>query len=85
MKLKNLFLAIKHQPLKEWVVTRNAWGIFSINSHRNQHTGKDKVAYPTKESADRAANAMNKKNGTDTLVSYKCAHCDGWHIGNNRR
>ena len=84
MKFRNLFLAIKNQPLREWFVTRNAFGIFSKNSHQNKSTGKVKVAYPTKESADRAANSLNMKNGKCTLVSYKCVYCDGWHIGNNR-
>lgn len=83
MNIKNLFLAIKNQPLREWFITRNAFGIFSINSHVNQHTGKEKVSYPTKASADKAATSLNRKKGTNTVVSYKCAFCDGWHIGNN--
>lgn len=85
MNIKNLFLAIKHQSFNEWFITKNAWGIFSINSHKNQHTGKGKVCYPTKESADKAANSLNKKNGESSLVSYKCAFCDGWHIGHSRK
>jgi hypothetical protein len=55
---------IKYKNLKIWLVdqikrktwfrnffiTRNAWGAFSINSHINQHTGKEKVTYNTVES-----------------------------------
>lgn len=85
MNIKNLLLAIKNQPLREWFITGNAWGIFSINSHKNQHTGKEKVCYPTKISADKAAASLNKKNGENSLVGYKCAFCDGWHIGHQRK
>ena len=85
MNVKNLVLAIRNQSFKEWFITGNAWGIFSINSHKNQHTGKMKVSYSSKESADKAANSLNKKNNENSLVSYKCAFCDGWHIGHQSK
>ena len=50
---------IKYRNLKIWLldqvkrkawfrnffITRNAWGAFSINSHINQHNGKEKGMY----------------------------------------
>ena len=83
MKLKNLIAAIKYQGFKEFFVSGNGWGIFSKNSHTNQHTKKDKVCYNTEASALKAVAAMNKKYGGN-LVPYKCAFCDGYHIGNNK-
>jgi hypothetical protein len=88
MKLRNIVLALKEQgPLKRFIrnffITRNAWGLFHKNSHINQRTGKDKVSYGTKASAIKAATAMSKKNGT-YFSNYKCMFCDGYHIGKNR-
>ena len=49
----------------------------------NKHcTGYIKVAYPSKHVAEKAAEAMGKKHGVHFSV-YKCAWCDGWHIGKN--
>ena len=53
---------------RNFFITRNAWGAFSINSHRNQHTGKDKVMYPNIKSAKKAAEAMSKKHNTLQLL-----------------
>lgn len=64
-------------------VTRNAWGAFSINSHRNQHTGKEKVRYNTVETARKSAEKMGQKHNTH-FSYYKCLFCDGYHIGKNR-
>ena len=88
ISIKNLIPALKSQlPLKRafrnFFITGNAWGLFSINSHINQSTGKEKVAYSSKDSAMRAAQSMSKKHNTYFSV-YKCAYCDGWHIGKNR-
>ena len=88
IKLRNLFLALKHQgPLgrafRNFIITRNAWGMFSINSHVSQKTGQPKIAYPTVESANRAAEKMGQKHGKHFSV-YKCVFCDGYHIGKNR-
>ena len=41
-----------------------------------------KIPYPNKRVALRAAEAMGKKHGVHFSV-YKCAWCDGWHIGKN--
>lgn len=68
---------------RNFFITRNAWGAFSINSHRKQHTGKDKVMYPNIKSAKKAAEAMSKKHNTH-FSFYKCLFCDGYHIGKNR-
>jgi hypothetical protein len=83
MTLKNLIAAIKYQGFKEFFISKNGWGIFSKNSHINQHTGGNKVCYNTEASAQKAAASMNKKYGGN-LVPYKCAFCDGYHIGNNK-
>lgn len=88
IKFSNLFQALKYQlPLRRallnFFITRNAWGMFSINSHVSQSTGKPKIVYPTYESALRSAQSMEKKHGKHFSV-YKCVFCDGFHIGKNR-
>lgn len=88
MKLKNLFLALRHQlPLKRmfrnFVVTRNAWGLFHKNAHISQGTGKPKVEYGSLASAEKAASSMERKHG-GKFRPYKCVFCDGFHIGKNR-
>ncbi|MBQ7850582.1 MAG: hypothetical protein IJ343_12710 [Clostridia bacterium] len=88
IRLRNLVQALKYQlpvrrALRNFFVTRNAWGMFSINSHVSQSTGKEKIAFPTYESAQRAAESMGRKHGKHFSV-YKCVFCDGFHIGKNR-
>ena len=88
IRLKNLIPALKSQlPLKRafrnFFITGNAWGLFSINSHIVQSTGKEKIAYGSEASATKAAQKMGEKHGVHFSV-YKCAFCDGWHIGKNR-
>jgi hypothetical protein len=88
MKFKNVYLALKDQgPFKRFFrnffVTRNAWGLFHINSHVAAGSGKPKVQYGLRKSAEKAAVSMQKKNGNYYSV-YKCARCDGYHIGRNR-
>ena len=68
---------------RNFFITRNAWGAFSINSHINQHTGKPKVMYNTKETAQKFADVMGKKCNTH-FSYYKCLFCAGYHIGKNR-
>lgn len=68
---------------KNFFITGNAWGAFSINSHINQHTGKPKVMYNTIETAKKSAEAMSKKRGVH-FSYYKCLFCDGYHVGKNR-
>lgn len=87
-KMKNIVLVIKDQmPLKRlfrnFFITRNAWGLFHINSHISQGSGKPKVMYNTKASATKAAEVMTKKHGV-WFSNYKCLHCDGYHVGKNR-
>ena len=88
MKIKNVILALKNQlPLKRFFInffiTRNAWGLFSINSHVNQQTQNPKVQYGSINSATKAADSMKKKHSKHFSV-YKCMFCDGYHIGKNR-
>ena len=87
MKIKNLFLAIYDQVTRKgaWrniFVTHNAFGIFSRYSHTARGSGKPKMSYPTKDVALKAAEAMGEKHGVHFSV-YKCAWCDGWHVGKN--
>ena len=87
MNTKNIMLAIWNQLTRKgaWrniFVTHNAFGIFSQYSHISRRSGKPKVAYPSKYVAEKAAEAMGKKHGVHFSV-YKCAWCDGWHIGKN--
>ena len=87
MKIKNLFLAIYDQLTREgaWrniFVTHNAFGIFSRYSHTACGSGKLKMSYPMKAVALKAAEAMGEKHGVHFSV-YKCAWCDGWHVGKN--
>jgi hypothetical protein len=87
MKLKNLILALYDQgPLtrafRNFIITGNAWGLFSIRSHQRDD-GKLKVMYNKKESAQKAAESMKKKMNKHFSV-YKCIYCDGYHLGKNR-
>ena len=88
MKLRNLYLGLKHQlPLKRlfrnYFITGNGWGLFYKNSHINQSNGKPKVFYNTLATAKKSAEQMGKKNNCHFSV-YKCIYCDGYHIGKNR-
>ena len=88
IKYGNLKIWLKDQLkrkvwFKNFFITRNAWGAFSINSHMNQHTNKEKVMYNTVEGAKKAAEAMSKKRGVH-FSYYKCLFCDGYHVGKNR-
>lgn len=87
MKIKNLYLALKGQlPLKRafrnFFITGNAWGMFHRRSHYREE-GKEKQIYPSKASAERAAESMKRKHNKHFSV-YKCLFCDGYHLGKNR-
>ena len=87
MKIKNLYLALYDQLTRKgaWrniFVTHNAFGIFSRYSHTACGSGKLKMSYPMKAVALKAAEAMGEKHGVHFSV-YKCAWCDGWHVGKN--
>lgn len=87
ISFKNSILAIWNQLTRKgaWrniFVTHNAFGIFSKYSHISRRSGKPKIPYPNKKVALRAAEAMGKKHGVHFYI-YKCAWCDGWHIGKN--
>jgi len=68
---------------RNFFITGNAWGAFSINSHINQRTKEPKITYNHKESAKKAAEKMSEKHGVH-FSYYKCLFCDGYHIGKNR-
>lgn len=89
-KWNNIKLVIKDQmPLKRFFVnffvTRNAWGLFSKNSHIATYNNKEKVGYNSKESSLRAAEHMSKKYPENIYNSYKCLHCEKYHIGRNKK
>ena len=88
MKLKNIIRALWEQgpprrAFRNFFVTGNAWGLLHVNSHMRQDTGKLKVMYNTKKSAQKAADSMKRKQGKHFSV-YKCMYCDGYHLGKNR-
>ena len=74
MKIKNLFLAIYDQLTRNgaWrniFVTHNAFGIFSRYSHTARGSGKQKMSYPTKAVALKAAKVMSEKHGSRHFAS----------------
>jgi len=88
MKLKNIYLAFKDQlPIKRFIknflLSGKGWGLFHKNSHISFRSGKPKVMYNRKITAEKAANSMSKKRGV-YFSNYKCIYCDGYHIGKNR-
>ena len=88
IKFKNVYLALVEQgpirrAFRNFLITRNAWGMFHINSHIRQDTKLPKQSFPTKESANKAALSMSKKRNIHFSV-YKCVFCDGYHLGKNR-
>lgn len=88
INIKHIITGLKYQlPLKRFIknffITGNAWGMFSINSHVNQTTGKEKVSYNTFESAQKAATKMGEKHKKHFSVYY-CVFCGKFHIGKNR-
>lgn len=87
MRIVNLMYALREQLTRRgaWrniFVTHNAFGIFSIYSHISRRTMLPKVSYPSKAAAQKAAEAMSSRYGVHFSV-YKCAWCDGWHVGKN--
>ena len=89
MKIKNLYLALKDQGpflrfFRNFFITRNAWGLFSKNSHISQSSGEYKVKYLRKKSALKAVQSMEKKTG-NKFSAYKCIYCDGYHVGKTRK
>jgi len=88
MRLRNIILALWQQgpprrAFRNFIITGNAWGLFHINSHKRQDTGKLKVMYNTKKSANKAAESQGKKYDKHFSV-YKCMFCNGYHLGKNR-
>ena len=71
------------RAFRNFFITGNAWGLFSINSHIRFDNQQPKVSYNTKATALKSAEALEKKRGIHFSV-YKCAYCDGYHLGKNR-
>lgn len=53
---------------RNFFITRNAWGAFSINSHINQRTHQPKISYSTIEKAQKTANKMSQKQHSFLLL-----------------
>jgi hypothetical protein len=91
--LKNILLVMKDQgPIKRFVrnffVTRNAWGLFHINSHVSTTSNKEKVKYNRKMTAEKAAISMQKKQVTTILITNACFATDIIYVetkSNNRK
>ena len=88
IKFRNFWIWFKDQVkrktvIRNFFITRNVWGAFSINSHINQTTGNPKVTYNTEKTAKKSAEKMSQKHGVH-FSYYKCLFCDGYHIGKNR-
>lgn len=88
MTLKNLIRALREQGpfkrfLKNFIYSKNGWGLFYKGSHISKRSDKPKIGYKTKTSAQKAAEAMSKKNKIH-FSHYKCIYCDDYHIGVNR-
>lgn len=88
MKLRNFWLALKGQLpwsrfFRNFLINGNGWGLFSVNSHINRHTGKPKITYPSLEAARKSADGLSRKYG-GRISAYKCMFCDGYHIGHDR-
>ena len=84
----NLINALKEQgpfkrAFKNFIITGNARGMFSINSHWRGDTKKEKVRFNTKYSASKVAESMSKKHNKHFSV-YRCIFCGGYHVGKNR-
>ena len=79
----NIPLVIKDQmpPIRlvNNIVSGDILGILSKRSHMRLE-GIPKVMYNTKESANRAVDAMPKKFEA-IYSSYKCLYCKGFHVG----
>lgn len=87
IKLKYLISGIKHQLpwkrlFKNFFITGNGWGLFSKYSHTNKN-GKDKVGYNTLITAQKSADAMERKYNKH-FSTYKCVRCGKYHLGKNR-
>lgn len=85
MKLRNILLVLKDQmPLDRFIRNLRNGGVlrkFKKRSHLTRDN-KPKVMYNTQASAQKAAEKMGEKNGR-RFSFYKCAFCDGYHIGGN--
>lgn len=86
-KFKYLYKGLKHQlPVKRFFrnffITGNAWGMFSINSHINQGSNKEKIGYNSLKTALKSAEKMGEKHNKH-FSTYYCIFCGKYHIGKN--
>lgn len=83
MKIKNIVGSIMSQKpfFKNFIKTKNGFGIFSIKSHQTENG--EKIKFSSKEKALKVATRMSVKTGS-TFSVYKCMYCDDWHIGKDR-
>lgn len=83
MRLSNIIAVLRDQmPLRRFIrntLNGNIRGVLHKRSHTRQD-GQAKVAYGSKETAVKSADAMSKKVNA-RFDTYKCLWCDGYHIG----
>lgn len=58
----------------------------SVFQHMSQRRRSDficvaKVMYRTAESAQKAAERINARVNPGVVQAFKCASCEGWHVG----
>lgn len=85
MKLRNIYLGFKDQlPLSRMFrnLRKGGVGCFWHPRTHERSDGVPKIMYNTRETAVKAALAMEKKTG-NSFGKWKCWRCDGYHIGKN--
>ena len=76
---------IRHgNVIKDFFIEKHMLGIFRPSSHIQHNSGEPKVKYGHYATAEKAAQRMSEKYGK-TFNPYKCAYCDGYHIGKPKR
>ena len=80
ISVRNFLKAIRSQSFKDFKSNKNAWRIIKKSSHIDSQTGNPKVKYRTYGMALSACRNID----WPPTEPYKCAYCDGYHIGVNR-
>lgn len=87
IKLKYILPALKEQLpfrrfIKNFFITRNAWGMFHKNSHYRSDSSDEKIGL-SKKKAIKAADRLSKKHNKK-FSCYRCCFCGKFHIGKTR-
>lgn len=84
--VKNLWNGLADQgPFLRFIKNLCKGHIFGLFSKRSHFTslGPPKVGYDKKETAVKAAKAMQLKKGV-YFSNYRCIYCGKYHLGKNR-